>query len=246
MTRIKERLAKHEKVCIAYSGGKDSLACVHLLRDYLDGITIYHNELDDVLPETRESVAVVEAFAPHFVRIMTPVSAFIARHGLPSDLLPHASHPLGQEMGESIHRLVWRYDCCSLNLMKPLMDRVLADGNTLMIRGVKTCDMQRLPAKDGDVQNGIEVFHPIEDWSDADVFAYLRAVGAAVPRFYDYTSQGIDCARCSAWLSEGRGAYLRQFHPDLYRDYRARLQVVAEEIAGPLALLAREMAVSDG
>lgn len=239
-------LDHHTKIALAFSGGKDSTACVYLLKDRLDDITIYHVDAGDMLPEMRDGVARVEAFAPHFVRINTDVAGWIAENGLPSDLVPYASHPIGRACGQARTPLVSRYDCCFANLMWPLVKRVHEDGNTLLIRGVKKSDLPRLPAVSGDVIEGsaIEIYHPIEDWSDEQVFSFLALQGVQLPRFYEQHTQGLDCARCSGWWSERRGAYLKQYYPELWAEYDARLQLVINEIAGPLAQLKHEAEVT--
>jgi hypothetical protein len=52
----------------------------------------------------------------------------------------------------------------------------------------------------------------------------------------------VDCAGCSAWWSEKRGAWLRRKHPEIYRRYIARLRMIDQEISEPLRLLASEIA----
>jgi 3'-phosphoadenosine 5'-phosphosulfate sulfotransferase (PAPS reductase)/FAD synthetase len=234
-------LDRHEKIALSFSGGKDSLACVHLLRDHLHRICIYHVDTGDLLPEMQESVATVEAFAPHFVRIETHVDAWIAANGLPTDLLPYSAHPVGQLMGEGNGaRLVPRYDCCWNNLMVPLFARVVAEGCTLLVRGTKRADMRRLPATSGDVYQGVELCYPLLEWSNADVFAYLAEKGVTLPRIYDHVTNSPECARCSAWWGEGRGAYLKRYHPALWQQYQERLAVVRNEIFPSLLNLNHE------
>lgn len=234
------RLDGHAKVALAYSGGKDSLACVYLLRNDLDRITVYHVDTGDELPEMREAVAAVEAMVPHFVRVVTDVASWIAANGIPSDLVPHSAHQLGQIMGEGRVRLAARYDCCQANRAGALYDRIRADGNTLLISGVRQDDMRVMPAHDGDVVEGIESYYPLEGWSTADVLSYLASVGAALPAFYPELEHGIDCASCSAWWSERRSVYLRRAHPELYRRYQERLHMIISEVVPPLHLLVSE------
>lgn len=233
-------LDRHEKIALSFSGGKDSLACVYLLSPYLDRITIYHLDTGDLLPEVRDVVRHVEGFAPNFIRIQGDVDAWIAEHGLPTDLLPHSAHVIGQAMGEHGAHLVPRYMCCYANLMQPLFERICADGNTLLIRGTKGADMKRLPTRSGDMEGGIELFLPLSGWSHDQVFAYLRSVGAPVSRIYDHVTNSPECARCSAWWGEKRAAYLKQHHPEIWTEYAARLRVVMGEIIGPLRALQAE------
>jgi phosphoadenosine phosphosulfate reductase len=148
-------------------------------------------------------------------------------------------------MGEGHgHRLVGRYHCCYANLMWPLFERVYADGCTLLIRGTKRVDMHRLPAASGEVVAGVELYYPLLDWTNEQVFAYLHLQGVKLPRIYNYVVNSPECARCSAWWGEGRAAYLKKYHPELFAEYDARLQVVIDEIAPSLALLKKEAGVT--
>lgn len=226
-------LDQHERIALSFSGGKDSLAVVYLLRAHLDRLTIYHYDTGDLLPETREIVQHVREFAPCFIHIQGDIEKTLREQGLPSDLVPHSSHPIGMHMGEPVRAvLVSRYDCCWRNLMVPMFDRMRADGNTLLIRGTKAADMNRLPMTSGEVEAGIELFYPIQAWSNDEVFAYLREVGAPISRIYGTVVNSPECARCTAWWGEKRAEYLREHHPQLWADYRARMAVVATEIVG--------------
>lgn len=234
-------LDRHDKIAVSFSGGKDSLAVVYMLRDQLDRVVLYHIDTGDLMPETRDVVAHVRGFAPHFVHIQGDVLRSIDQFGLPTDLMPHSAHPIGQMMGEG-QPLLSRYDCCWNNLMRPIYDRIRHDGNTLLIRGTKAIDMVRLPMRSGDTDNEIELFYPLQDWSHAQVFAYLAAVDAPFNRLYSHHINAPECARCSAWWSEGKSVYLKRNHPHLWVDYQTRLRVVADAIEAPLAYLRHEMA----
>ena len=124
--------------------------------------------------------------------------------------------------------------------MMPLYQRVLDDGFTLLIRGTKRADMQRLPAQSGEAPDGVELWYPLLDWSHADVFAYLRENGIPLPRLYDVMVNAPECARCT-FRAGVDAAYLAQHYPDLARDYQARLKVVAEEIGPSIDALAGEL-----
>jgi 3'-phosphoadenosine 5'-phosphosulfate sulfotransferase (PAPS reductase)/FAD synthetase len=239
-------LDRHDRIALSFSGGKDSTACVYLLKDRLADITVYHVDAGDLLPDMREHVERVEAIAPRFVRINTDSLAWIAANGMPSDLVPYASHPFGQLMGEGKTKLVSRYDCCFANLMWPLFKRVVDDGNTLLIRGTKRADMLKFPVSSGDVDWAVnlEFYYPLEGWTNEQVFNFLALQKVKLPGIYLQQESGPDCARCTGWWNEGRAAYLKQYYPELWADYDARLQKVIDEIAGPLMMLRREAGVA--
>lgn len=235
-------LNKHGRAALAFSGGKDSLACLWLLRDQLDRITVYHLDTGDTMPETRHLVSEIEAVCPNFVHIQGDVRAWIAGYGHPSDLLPFSTHGIGAQAGQDGAKLVTRYQCCFVNLMWPVWDRIKADGHTLLIRGTKLVDMPRLPMRSGEMEDGIELWLPVENWSDADVLTYLRGSGSPWSPLYDALHNSPDCARCTAWMDEGRGAYLRANHPELFLEYAHDLKIVASEVAKPINALRRELA----
>lgn len=233
-------LARHDKAALCFSGGKDSVAVLYLLRDHLHRITVYHNDTGDLLPEIMEQVEHAKTLAPNFVHIHSDAKGWIAANGMPTDLLPFSAHDVGQAAAQG-PRMVQRYECCFTNLMAPIWDRIVADGNTLVIRGSKTVDVPRLPVQSGAVVDGIEFWHPIQGWAHTRVMGYLRDVGAPHNRLYDHMTSAPECARCPAWWGEKRGAYLKRYHPELHRDYMAGLQVVAAEVTASLVNLRHEL-----
>lgn len=238
---MQDIISKHKKIALSFSGGKDSLACVYLLRPYKDLITLYHLDTGDLLPEVHAIVEHVRGFWPRFVTVHGNVDEWIAQNGMPTDLLPFASHPIGRSLGQEEAALVSRYDCCFANLMWPLYERIKADGNTLVIRGTKQADVKKIPADSGATPDGVEILLPLRDWSHEKVFKYLRSVGAPINRIYEYVTNSPECARCPAWWNEQRASYLREFHPSLFQDYASRLRTVAGAISGPLGNLNREL-----
>ena len=77
---------------------------------------------------------------------------------------------------------------------------------------------------------GYDLWLPLLEWSDADVFSYLREVGAPICRVYENGVQSPECATCPAWWSEKRSAYLTKYHPDLHAKYHEKLGLVAAEV----------------
>lgn len=236
-----DHLSPHKNIALQFSGGKDSLALVHLLRPHWDRITLYHVDTGDLLPEVREIVDGVEAMVPRFVRIETRAAEWQQRFGMPSDLVPSSCTPLGVKIGMSDRRLIDRFECCGFNIMVPMHEAALKDGCTLVIRGTKRADMKRLPAEDGPTGLGYDLWLPLLEWSDDDVFAYLREVGAPICRVYENGAQSPECATCPAWWSEGRATYLAKYHPVLHAAYQIKLALVTAEVAPMWANLQREV-----
>jgi 3'-phosphoadenosine 5'-phosphosulfate sulfotransferase (PAPS reductase)/FAD synthetase len=234
-------LSQHANIGLQFSGGKDSLAISYLLRPYWDHLTFYHVDTGDLLPEVRAIVSDMERQVPRFVRIASDSKAWAEVHGLPSDLVPHTG-TLPARMFGAKRLISARYECCGHNLWLPMHHRMVADGVSLVIRGTKRCDTPKLPALSGDTSMGYEIWLPIEDWSHEQVFSYLREVGAPICRVYESAVNSPECATCPAWWTEGRGAYLAKYHPDLSAAYKVKLAIVAGEVAPVWENLQAEMA----
>lgn len=233
----------HERIALHVSGGKDSLACVYLLRPHLHRITIYHVDTGDQLPELQASIEHIKSIAPHFQTITTNVAAWQREHGIPTDVMPSGNDVAGIAMGRSRAPLAPRHACCWSNIMWPLAQRTIQDGNTLIIRGSKQADMPTLPMRSGDTEpyTNIQLYLPLEEWDDAKVLNYLRTQGAPIPRFYTMLNTSPDCGHCSGWWEERRGAYLKRYHPGIYQEYRLRLLLIRGELLAPMSHLSREL-----
>lgn len=227
-------LGQHARIAFQFSGGKDSLAALFLLKDYWSGMTVYWTNTGDPVPEVMAVVERVRALVPHFVEIAGRVREQIATHGLPSDLVPSTAG-----LSEA-PRLQDRFACCYHALMAPMHQRMRDDGITLIVRGQKSADTLKSPLRSGAIENGIELLFPLEHWSDTDVFAYLEE-HAFVPDYYQQLAASPDCLTCSAYWSEGRGAWLRDKHPDAYRAYQGKLDVIRETVMPLITLFNLEV-----
>lgn len=234
-------LDRHGRGALHFSGGKDSLALVYLLRPHWDRLTLYHVDAGDLLPEVREIVDMVEGMVPDFRRIETSSAKSMTTIGMPSDLVPTTSTAFGLVIGASKQRLIDRFDCCAINLMMPMHHRMIEDRMPLVIRGTKRADLARLPAVSGDTSLGYELWLPLQEWSHDQVFDFLREVGAPICRVYEHRVNAPECATCPAWWSEGRAEYLAKHHPDLFAIYRAKLAIVAREVTPHWRALEKEL-----
>jgi phosphoadenosine phosphosulfate reductase len=235
MNKIKDAISRHERIALQFSGGKDSLAVLDVLRPYLDKITVYWCNPGDPLPEHAAFVRGIGSRLPNFVEIEGRLFETVSKYGIPSDIVPFSSSYAARAIGViETHPINGRYDCCFDSLMAPLHERMLEDGTTLIIRGQKSSDRYKGHLRSGDTDtSGIEYLYPIETWNDQDVLDYLWQHGIELPDYYKAgIGNSIDCAVCTAWLSEGKGAYLKERHPDLYQTYQSNLLTIAHACKG--------------
>lgn len=232
---------RDRRVALQFSGGKDSLACLYMLRPFLKQMTVYYLDTGDTLPETDEIVRTTAEWIPNFVEVKSDVRSWRAEHGMPSDLVPATSHTIGMMYGMSETRISNRFDCCLNNLMLPLQRQVQADGIDLLIRGTKLADTGKLPAE-GWV-DGVEIWLPVRDFTHDEVFGLLRDVGAPISPVYEFATSisAPECLGCTAWWDDRKGAYLKARHPDVYTEYLANLRVIEREVLATLSHLTAEM-----
>lgn len=236
-----EALSRFRNPALQFSGGKDSLACLYLLRPHLDQITVYWLNTGDSCPETLSVIDSVRRWIPRFVEVASDVKQWRNTHGMPSDLAPAHSHPLGVAYGMSDIKVTSRFDCCYFNLMLPMHERMLADGVDAVVRGTKLVDTGKLPAEGA--TGFYDVLLPLRDWSHDQVFEYLESVGAPVNPIYDHVtgSSAPECLGCTAWWDEGKAEYLRARHQQVYREYRISLSTIKAALQSHLVDLESEL-----
>ena len=231
---IKAVLDRHEpgKIALQLSGGKDSLACLYLCKAHLDKIVVYWCNTGDAYPETLEQMAQIQTWVPHFVEVAGRQRAVIQAFGFPSDLVPVSATIFGNLLkGGGGPWIQDRYNCCCRSLMEPMHERMMADGITLIIRGQKNADVLKPSLRSGDVSEGIEFFYPIENWTVAEIFSYLKANDAPIPRFYEMLDEAADCMTCSAWWEKGEAKYLKRYHYPQFLEVQRRLDVINAAVA---------------
>jgi phosphoadenosine phosphosulfate reductase len=242
---LDEQLAKtidrHERIAFQFSGGKDSLAALFRLVEFWPQMTVYWTNTGDPVPEVLAVVERVRALVPRFVEIAGRVSEQIAAHGLPSDLVPTTSAPTGLIAYGGGVALQDRFQCCYQSLMLPMQERMVADGITLIVRGQKSADVMKSPLRSGALLDGIELLFPLEHWSDAQVFDYLKG-SAFVPDYYEHLTASPDCLTCSAYWGESRATWLKDKHPEAYQVYQGKLDVIRDAVMPHIALFNLEVA----
>lgn len=239
---MNEIIERHKRIALQFSGGKDSLACLYLMRPYWDRLTVYWLNTGSAYPETVQLAAEVRTMVPSFIEIEGRQPATVDEFGLPSDIVPASRTPIGLVVSGDHGTLIQdRYSCCLRSIMLPLHERMLADGITLIVRGQKEADRMKGILRSGEVENGVEHLFPLEDWSDRDVMDYLQREGAPIPRFYEVMDSAPDCMTCSAWWENGAAKYLKRYHHTEYQEVQRRLNIINIAVSEHIARFNKEV-----
>lgn len=168
--------SRHNRVGLCFSAGKDSAVCLELLDPWLDRVEVIWVNPGDPHPETREYMDRVAERVPMFTEVRGKQPEYIRLHGKPG-------------LGE--------FNCCAQNMWLPIQNYVARAGITGLIRGQKNSDVLKSPVRSGDVVGGVEFLHPIEDWTDEEVIAFL---GDRIPESYKRgVKSSLDCQNCAVY-----------------------------------------------
>lgn len=215
-------IGTHAKAVLQFSGGKDSLALLYLARPHLDRIEVHYGDTGAAFPHVarfvRETCDKIGA-SLKVIRPPVAIEAFQAEYGLPSDLLPvWNAKETAWTKGESGPLLQSTVSCCGAMLWQPLYDAARVSGATLVLRGTKECDGQKGVAP-GFTHDGITYDAPLWGWSDADVLAYLKEQGAALPEHYGEVNSSLDCWLCTGHTTAEHAPDMLRYLAKRYPEY---------------------------
>lgn len=219
-------------VGLAFSGGKDSLACLFLNASRLHEIHVLWVNTGSYYPEALKIVEEVRKLCPNFHEIKTDKNEQNRQCGLPSDLVPIDATRIGMMTTTEKPLMVQDYlSCCYANISKPLMDTAKQLGLKYLIRGQRNEEGHKATSRNGDVVQGITFLHPIEDWSEKKVYEYLKH-HIDIPEHLYLKHSSLDCYDCTGYLGQSldRMQWAEKNHPELALEHKTKLRAVREAI----------------
>lgn len=232
--RIRTAVAEHEEGLIEFSGGKDSLAVLHLALPVKDKLKVLFVDTGDTFPHVMEFVVRTceeLGYSLEIVKPPVPVLEGIEQNGMPCDVLPMWAHPIAVGFLPYDRRpsvlLRTALECCAQHLYFPLQESVKRSAVSLVVRGSKGTDVH-ITLPDGSEVEGIEYVSPLWLWSDDEVMAYLHRQGVLLPLQYRHgCMHSLDCARCTAWggteAELQRVKFTKEVYPEIYADWKDRM-----------------------
>ncbi|MCG2586205.1 phosphoadenylyl-sulfate reductase [Massilia sp. TS11] len=142
-----------------------------------------------------ETLAMLDTIATHYgqaISVYRPapeaVEAYVSAHGL----------------NAFYNSIALRHACCQVRKVEPL-NRAL-QGQRAWITGQRRAQAVTradLPVHEHDSARGMEKFNPLADWSEADVWNYIRAQGVPYNPLHDQGYPSIGCAPCTRAIEPG-------------------------------------------
>lgn len=234
----------HDHGVLFFSGGKDSLACLLLLREHWDRITVVWSNPGAPHAETVAYMDRIRSMVPHFVELNGRQPEWIAAHGWPVDVVPVKASSAGAIGFDAPKvRMASFLDCCSANLWEPMRQYVIDTAPTLIIRGQRADESPRNRMTDAEVTvlGTVTYWHPLHDWTAAQVKEYIQAAGWELPPFYDIGAESSpDCWNCTAYIDHNRSRlrWMRRERPQMF----AQIEPVLDALSGHLEDHIRDLA----
>jgi len=97
-----------------------------------------------------------------------------------------------------------RKSCCHMRKVEPLQ-RALQNKDAWItgMRAAQATTRVRLPLREFDEANQIEKFNPLSDWTEQEVWAYIRMHDVPYNKLHDQFYPSIGCAPCTRAIAMG-------------------------------------------
>lgn len=213
---------------VAFSGGKDSVVALDIVQRALP-----HNEFKVVFGNTNMEF-------PTTTELVQKLSRKCSDEGI--EFLEAASNMTSKEswniFGPPARKVRW---CCTVHKTAPVINMLsdkFANGKLrcVMITGVRGDESVSRSGYDemsmGKKMAGQYSFHPILEWSSAEIYLYIYSQGLLLNDAYKYGFNRVGCIMCPN-SSEKHEYIKRQCFPELVDEYCERItQNSAKDLSG--------------
>ena len=222
--------ARHQKAVLWFSGGKDSLACLHLCRDYRDKFDVCWVNTGAMLPHMAAFIRkATEGF--NFVELKSDQARWIEQQGFPSDIVPVANS-IWRHRGspDPPRTLLQPWTACCVKLrFQPLLEYLERSSATLFLHGQRRSDGGGFIIDSGPGAK-VEICKLVWQWSDEEIFNYIGKHGIELPEQYAHgVSASMECWNCTARSDDpaakmaAKFRYMAWRYPDLFAELKLRM-----------------------
>ena len=180
------------ELAFANSFGAEDMVLTDLILSKALPITVFSLDTERLPAETYTLIGEVEQRYGSKLEIYFPdagaVETFVRSHGI-------------NAFYDSVEL---RKACCGVRKMEPLR-RALAGRKAWItgLRAAQSVTRSGLPVRETDTANGLEKLNPLSDWTEAEVWAYIRINEVPYNALHDQFYPSIGCAPCTRAVALG-------------------------------------------
>ncbi len=189
---IGEELGRQGEVTFANSFGAEDMVLADLILRHRLPIEIFSLDTGRLPSETYALMGEVEERYETRLKIYFPDAGAVE------------AYVRGEGMNAFYRSVDLRKACCQIRKVEPLK-RALA-GKKAWITGLRAAQAvtrSGLPVREMDEGNGLEKLNPLSDWSEAEVWAYIRLNDVPYNALHDQFYPSIGCAPCTRAIAVG-------------------------------------------
>ncbi|ENO89681.1 phosphoadenylyl-sulfate reductase [Thauera linaloolentis] len=181
-----------DALCFANSFGAEDMVLTDLILSNALPIEVFSLDTGRLPAETYTLMGEVEQRYGTKLKVFFPDAAsvedFVRSHGI-------------NAFYDSIEL---RKACCGVRKMEPLR-RALAGKRAWItgLRAAQSVTRSGLPLREFDSANGLQKLNPLSDWSETEVWAYIRIFDVPYNALHDQFYPSIGCAPCTRAIALG-------------------------------------------
>jgi phosphoadenosine phosphosulfate reductase len=179
---------------LASSLGAEDMVLTDLVAKHAPGISIFSLDTGRLNPETYDLLAKVQETYGDKVKL----KVFYPQ----PDVLQQYVEANG--INAFYNSVELRKACCGIRKVEPLK-RALT-GNKAWVTGMRRSQAVTradMPVEEYDADHGLTKFNPLADWTEKEVWEYIRTQGVPYNALHDKHYPSIGCAPCTRAISVG-------------------------------------------
>ncbi len=185
-------VANYNPATLASSYGAEDMVLMDLICKFAPEIEIFSLDTGRLPQESYDVMQDVKAHYNRAVKVYFPetsdVEAYVIQQG------PNAFYD----------SVALRKQCCGIRKVEPLK-RALT-GKKAWLTGMRRSQAvtrSELPVSEYDEDHSLQKFSPLTDWSNGDVWAYIKAFDVPYNKLHDQGYASIGCAPCTRAVTAG-------------------------------------------
>ena len=185
-------LARHGRLVYSNSLGAEAMVLTDIIWSHLPQIDVFSIDTGRLYEETYALLEKLQRRYQRTVRVVYPDAAALER------LVAR------QGVNGFYHSLEARLECCRVRKVEPFR-RAIA-GFPAWITGVRreqSASRARTEAVEWDAEHGLYRISPLLDWSEAEVWQYIRSRALPYNPLHDRQFPSIGCSPCTRAIQPG-------------------------------------------